>query len=60
LINTQLIILIDLDQAKELDEEGTKSGWQTLFEFDTVIGNPLLSQRIMELITDVKDMAWKE
>jgi len=25
-----------------------------------VIGNPLLSQRIVELITDVKDMAWKE
>jgi hypothetical protein len=43
-----------------LDEEGTKSGWQSLFEFDTVIGNPLLSQRIVELITDVKDMAWKE
>ncbi len=50
----------DVDQAKELDEEGTKSGWQSLFEPDTVLANPLLSQRIVELISDVKDMYWKE
>lgn len=45
-----------LDQSQELDEEGTKNGWQSLFEFNSVISNPLLSQRIVELITDVKDM----
>lgn len=44
------------DQSQELDEEGTKNGWQSLFEFNSVISNPLLSQRIVELITDVKDM----
>ncbi|KAI9562119.1 hypothetical protein GHT06_013084 [Daphnia sinensis] len=44
------------DQSKELDEEGTKNGWQSLFEFNSVISNPLLSQRIVELITDVKEM----
>ncbi|EFX85019.1 hypothetical protein DAPPUDRAFT_222817 [Daphnia pulex] len=59
-LHKDLIKELEKDQAKELDEEGTKSGWQSLFEFDTVIGNPLLSQRIVELITDVKDMAWKE
>ena len=47
------------NQAEELDEEGTKSGWQSLFEPDTVIANPVLSQRIVELISDVKEMSQK-
>ena len=33
------------------------SSWQDSFELNTVIANPLLSQRIVELIADIEKIA---
>lgn len=41
---------------ENLDEEGTKDGWASLFEADTVIKNSSLSERLVGLILDVKKM----
>ena len=41
---------------ENLDEEGTKKEWASLFEADSVIKNSLLSERLVGLILDVKKM----
>lgn len=37
-----------------MDEEGTKAGWEGLFELTTVAANPLLSKRVVELLVDIR------
>ncbi len=38
-----------------MDEEGTKAGWEDLFELNTVAANPLLSKRVVDLLVDVRE-----
>jgi len=41
---------------EDLDEQGTTDGWASLFKADTVISNSALSERLVGLILDTKEM----
>lgn len=50
-----ILLTEEATQEEKLDEEGTKDGWGALFELKTVVSNPVLSKRVVELLLDVQE-----